>query len=91
VLEEEPMGCASLVVAALLALAVPASIARTSLIGAYVVIALLAAAGVTYVLIAGRRRAVLLSDDERPSTALIRIAVLTVVYTAVVTLIHVTA
>lgn len=73
---------------ALLALVVPASIARTSLVGAYVVIALLAVAAVAGVQAYVRR--------PRPSGAPSRgsafsgIAGLALVYGVAVTLIHLT-
>ena len=80
-----------LAVAALLAFAVPASIAHTSLVGAYVVIVLLAAAAVAVVVTTARRRAVV--ADVRPvvTRTVGWIAVLAVLYGVAVTVIHVAA
>jgi hypothetical protein len=81
------MGCLGIGLAALLALAVPASIARASLVGAYVVIALLALAAVGAVVWADRHR----DRTMRISTALVRIGLVTVAYAVVVTLINAAA
>ena len=74
-------------VAALLAFAVPASIAHTSLIGAYVVIVLLGAAAVAVVVVTARRRAVGVQPVVRRTVG--RIAVVAVLYGCAVTVIHV--
>lgn len=83
------MGCLLAGLAAVLVLAVPASIARTSLIGAYVVIAALTAVALAAVgWSARRRRALPGGTAPRTSTALGRIGVLTIAYAVVVTVIH---
>jgi hypothetical protein len=80
-------GCLLGALAALLAFAIPASIARTSLVGAYVVIALLTVVAVTAVL--ARMRWQQRTGPARPTrTALTRIAIAAVVYAGVVTAIH---
>jgi uncharacterized membrane protein len=80
-------GCLFGALAALLALAIPASIARTSLVGAYVVIGLLTAVAVIAIL--GRMRWQQRSGPVKPTrTALTRIAIAAVVYAGVVTAIH---
>lgn len=81
------MGCLGLVVAALLALAVPASIAPASLVGAYVVLALLALGAVG--LVVQRSRRPVEPADRRTTRRLAWVGVLTVAYAAVVTVIHV--
>ncbi len=84
------MGCLGVALAALLALAVPASIAPASLIGAYVVLAVLASAAVGAVLTNARRPgAQRLDAVPRRARALGAIGGLTVLYAAVVALIHV--
>jgi hypothetical protein len=75
--------------AAVLVLAVPASIARTSLIGAYVVIVALAAVAIVAVGWTARRGRPLPSGAApRTSTALARICMLAAVYVVAVTAIH---
>lgn len=79
------MSFLGLVLTAFLALAVPASIAHASLVGAYVVIALLAAAASAATLRRARRR-----QWARPRLTrwLVRVGVLTAGYAAMVTFIH---
>jgi hypothetical protein len=72
-----------------LVLAVPASIARTSLIGAYVVIVALAAVALVAVgWSTHRRRALQSGAAPRTSRALGRICMLAAVYVVAVTVIH---
>lgn len=83
------MGCLGVGLAALLALAVPASIAPASVVGAYLVLALLAALAVGVVLVNAKRpRAERLDALPKRSRALGAVAVLTTVYAAVVAVIH---
>ncbi|MEO9137622.1 MAG: hypothetical protein ABI345_01005 [Jatrophihabitans sp.] len=79
------MSFLGLVLAALLALAIPASIAHASLVGAYVVIALLGGSGAGYVVRRSRRR-----RWARPKLNrwLARLGTLIAAYAVVVTLIH---
>lgn len=79
------MGCLLLGFAAVLSLAMPAAIARTSLVGAYVVIVVLAALAVAGVVARARRRAPG-AVPRRGVTA--RIGALAVVYAGVVTAVH---
>lgn len=84
------MGCLGIVLAALLALAAPASLARASLFGAYAVIAALTVLAVVGVMWRTRQRARVV-DSARPGkrrVTLTRIATLAMVYAVVVTLIH---
>ena len=84
------MGCVGIGLAFLLALAVPASIARTSLVGADVVIVLIAAVAVGAALVLARRRAPAGPDEPARSTRgwVVGICVAAVAYLAVVTVIH---
>lgn len=77
-------------VSALLALVVPASIARTSLVGAYVVIAALAAAAVTAVVLTGRRPRPVVTNGPSRSGAVAGIGLVSALYVVAVTVIHVT-
>ena len=84
------MGCLA-GLAALLALAMPAAVARASLIGAYLLIVLFTAAAVGAVVGNARRRS---SAETRPtgrrtSTAITRIGAVAAVYAVAVTLVHV--
>ena len=84
------MGCAGAGLALLLALAVPASIARTTLIGAAVVIVLIAVCASGGVLVRTRSRPAGEAGESRRSarSSITGIAVLAVVYLALVTVIH---
>lgn len=83
------MGCLGLGVAALLALAVPLSIARASLVGAYLVIVLLTAVAV--VALAGRARRTALIDPSRGTAGrYVWVGLLAVAYGVVVTVVHAT-
>lgn len=84
------MGCLMVGLSAALALVVPASIARTSLIGAYVVIVVLVAAAVTAVVLTARRPRPAGTDGSSRSGAVVGIGVLGALYVVAVTLIHVT-
>lgn len=86
------MGCLGVALAAALALAIPASIAPASIVGAYAVLAILLAAAVAAIEVAWRRRGRLAPElGRRPRTALLRVAGLAVVYAAVVAIIHLAA
>lgn len=86
------MGCLAVGLAAVLALAIPASIAPASLVGAYVVLAILTVLAVAGVEFAWQRRGRLSPElGRRPRTALLRLAVLVLGYAVVVTIIHVAA
>ncbi|WP_375490046.1 hypothetical protein [uncultured Jatrophihabitans sp.] len=86
------MGCLSVGLAALLALAVPASIAPASLVGAYVVLAVLAAAAAAAVVANARRpRAQRVDAVPRRARSLAVVAGLTVAYAAVVAVVHLAA
>ncbi|MBE7188925.1 hypothetical protein [Jatrophihabitans endophyticus] len=77
---------------AALALAVPASIAPSSLVGAYVVLGILALAGAAAIEVSWRRRGQLTAElGPRPRTALLRLAVLVALYAVVVAVIHLAA
>lgn len=83
------MGCAGLGLAFLLAFAVPASIARHTLVGAVVVITVLAAGAVVAVLVRVRRRPAGATDDARSTRSwLTGIVVIAVAYLVLVTAIH---
>ena len=80
------MGCLS-VLAGLLALAVPASIARASLVGAYIVLALLIIAAISAVRWNTQRRRVATggAGATRSATAIVIVGV---VYAVVIAAIH---
>lgn len=83
------MGFLGLGLAALLLLAIPASIAPASLVGAYVVLGVLAVLAAGAIEVVWRRRHRLTPElGRRPRTALLRLAALTLAYAALVTLIH---
>lgn len=84
------MGCLMVGVSALLVLVVPASIARTSLVGAYVVIGVLALAAVTGVVLRSRRPRPAPDDIPARRGAVADVGVLTALYVGAVTVIHVT-
>jgi flagellar basal body-associated protein FliL len=84
------MGCLASV-AALLALAMPAAVARASLIGAYVLIVLFTAAAVGAVVWNARRQASAATRPaRRTATAITRIGTVAAVYAVAVTIVHVT-
>lgn len=86
------MGFLGLALAALLALAIPASIAPGSLVGAYVVLAVLTVVAVTAIEVAWRRRGRLAPElGRRPRTALTRVVAVLIGYAVVVAVIHVAA
>lgn len=82
------MGCLLAAVAAVLALAIPASIAHTSLIGAYVVIAVFAALGAGLATGWARRHPRDPIAGTRPAARFGTVITLTAAYAVVVTLIH---
>lgn len=84
------MGCTGLVIAGLLALAVPASIAPASLPGALVVIVLLAAAGAAAVVVRARQRPVV-EGGRTVRNRLLVVGCLALGYAAVAVAIHAAA
>ncbi|HEV7204271.1 MAG TPA: hypothetical protein VGN18_06640 [Jatrophihabitans sp.] len=84
------MGCLMIVVSAVLALVVPASIARTSLVGAYVVIVALVVAAVTGVVLRARRTRPAVGPSPSRTGPVAGIGALAALYVAAVTIIHVT-
>ena len=84
------MSCLLAGIAALLALAMPAAIARASLVGACILIAIFTALAITTVIVrAQRRRAA--GVEAQPRARVVGILVVAAVYVAVVTLVHLTA
>jgi hypothetical protein len=84
------VGCLA-TIAALLALSMPAAVARASLIGAYILIVLFTAAAVGAVVWNARRRMpARVQPAGRTSVAMTRIGVLAAGYAVVATILHVT-
>lgn len=83
------MSCLLAGIAALLALAMPAAIARASLVGACILIALFTALAIAAVSARSRRRRAA-GVETQPRVRIAGIVVVAAVYVVVVTLIHLT-